>query len=442
LVIDELGKFLEYAAREQEQGDVFVLQELAEASAGSPGLCLVTILHQAFERYAADLPASAREEWGKIQGRYEDIAFQEPPEQLIDLLAHAIGHVSDPVTRRLEASARKIAEVAAGLGLAPRGLTKQQFVHAMVRCSPIHPLAVLGLVRLCRKFGQHQRSLFSFLVSNEPHGFSEFCQRPVEGEGVPWYRLDTLYDYVAEALGNGLSMGESATRWAEVQGALDSAVALPESERRIIKTVGLLSAVGAYGEFKPTTDLLSFAGEDPKAVRQDLDALVKRSIMVYRRHSQCFGLWQGSDIDLEARLVEARRRCVTDRLRTTLDMRLSQADTNSWLFPAKTKSGHIEASSLRKQHAKALKASGVAPFELYILRHTCLTRWSKWMDPFTFHRVAGHTDMKTTMRYVHPSDADMDEALVKARDAQGGHTSGHTRNAPTVGEMKAPAKLQ
>jgi hypothetical protein len=42
------------------------------------------------------------------------------------------------------------------------------------------------------------------------------------------------------------------------------------------------------------------------------------------------------------------------------------------------------------------------------------------MDPFTFHRVAGHADMKTTMRYVHPSDADMDEAVVKARKDQVG----------------------
>ena len=58
--------------------------------------------------------------------------------------------------------------------------------------------------------------------------------------------------------------------------------------------------------------------------------------------------------------------------------------------------------------------------------HTCLTRWAKWMDPFTFHRVAGHADMKTTMRYVHPSDADMDEAIMKAREVQAGHTSRHT----------------
>jgi hypothetical protein len=99
---------------------------------------------------------------------------------------------------------------------------------------------------------------------------------------------------------------------------------------------------------------------------------------------------------------------------------------DGWLFPAETKSGHIEASSLRKQHAKVSKASEVAPFELYVFRHTCLTRWSKWMDLFTLHRVAGHADMKTTMRYVHPSNEDMDEAVMKARLAQRGHTSGHT----------------
>ena len=32
LIIDELGKFLEYGADQPEQGDVFVLQELAEAA--------------------------------------------------------------------------------------------------------------------------------------------------------------------------------------------------------------------------------------------------------------------------------------------------------------------------------------------------------------------------------------------------------------------------
>ena len=62
---------------------------------------------------------------------------------------------------------------------------------------------------------------------------------------------------------------------------------------------------------------------------------------------------------------------------------------SEWIFPAPTKSGHVEASSLKKQHAAALKASGVAPFVLYTFRHTCITRWAKYMDPFTLHVLAG-----------------------------------------------------
>ena len=59
-------------------------------------------------------------------------------------------------------------------------------------------------------------------------------------------------------------------------------------------------------------------------------------------------------------------------------MRKAQA-TSEWVFPAPTKSGHIEhieLSGLKKQHARACQESNVEPFELYCLHHTCLTRWA------------------------------------------------------------------
>ena len=64
LVIDELGKFLEFAASYPERGDVFVLQQLAEATARetTPSLFLLTILHQSFDQYAEKLRPSARQE--------------------------------------------------------------------------------------------------------------------------------------------------------------------------------------------------------------------------------------------------------------------------------------------------------------------------------------------------------------------------------------------
>ena len=45
-----------------------------------------------------------------------------------------------------------------------------------------------------------------------------------------------------------------------------------------------------------------------------------------------------------------------------------------FVFAGETKSGHIEPSTIRGLHARALAASGVRPFVLYTLRHTFLTR--------------------------------------------------------------------
>ncbi len=184
-------------------------------------------------------------------------------------------------------------------------------------------------------------------------------------------------------------------------------------------------------------------GEQPKKP----DAFVLRDVIATLLHcglrpEECFRLTRDNIRDgaiwiFRGKRKGSRRRIrMTDRVRGFLDMRLSRFGESGWLFPAETRSGHVEPSSIRKQHTKALTASGVVPFELYVLRHTCLTRWAKWMDPFTFHRVAGHADMKTTMRYVHPSDAEMDEAIIKARDAERGHSSGHSR------ENAAPSEAQ
>jgi integrase len=62
----------------------------------------------------------------------------------------------------------------------------------------------------------------------------------------------------------------------------------------------------------------------------------------------------------------------------------------------------------------------------YTFRHTCLPRWSAYLDPYTLAYFAGHSDFSTTSRYVHPNLNTAREAMERARNAQGGHTIGHT----------------
>ena len=117
-----------------------------------------------------------------------------------------------------------------------------------------------------------------------------------------------------------------------------------------------------------------------------------------------------------------RRLPCTPRVMSILEMRRTETKSD-WIFPRDTASGHIEGSTLKKQHEAAIKAADVTPFVVYDLRHTRITRWAKVLPLPVVQRLAGHTDISTTMRYVHVNDDDVRAAMAKER---GGHTSWHT----------------
>jgi integrase len=128
------------------------------------------------------------------------------------------------------------------------------------------------------------------------------------------------------------------------------------------------------------------------------------------RPDECFRLrWEDVRDDavhvLFGKTASARRIIpLTPRMAAFLDMRRAVAQSE-WVFPASTRSGHIEKSSLKKQHAKACELAKIEPFVLYTFRHTCLTRWAAYMDPYTLAYLAGHSDFSTTRRYGSPAGA-------------------------------------
>ncbi|MDX1910581.1 MAG: hypothetical protein SFV22_03800, partial [Saprospiraceae bacterium] len=67
LLIDEFGKFLEYAARHEPEKELYFLQQLAEFVNNSDhNILLITSLHQNFDAYASKLNEPQRNEWTKV----------------------------------------------------------------------------------------------------------------------------------------------------------------------------------------------------------------------------------------------------------------------------------------------------------------------------------------------------------------------------------------
>ena len=57
---------------------------------------LLTLQHMAFDDYVRGANALQRREWGKVQGRFEDISFIESAEQSLRLVAGAFEHHRRP----------------------------------------------------------------------------------------------------------------------------------------------------------------------------------------------------------------------------------------------------------------------------------------------------------------------------------------------------------
>ena len=55
---------------------------------------------------------------------------------------------------------------------------------------------------------------------------------------------------------------------------------------------------------------------------------------------------------------------------------------------------------------------------IHACRHTFLTEAGKYTDPFTLQYVAGHDNIKTTMRYVHPQEDTVETLFVRLASAR------------------------
>ena len=140
---------------------------------------------QAFEEYAHRLSREMRDEWSKIQGRFVDLVINAAGDEQIDLVARAIQ--CDRRPNRKSPLAKLVVRQM-------QRRTTPELAKTLNGCWPLHPIVacLIGPVSR-RRFGQNQRSIFSFLNSAEPQGFQDFLRSAKE---CGLYRVDQLWDYL------------------------------------------------------------------------------------------------------------------------------------------------------------------------------------------------------------------------------------------------------
>lgn len=311
LILDELGKFLEFAALHPERQDVFLLQRLAEAASRSADepLFVVTLLHQGFNAYADQLNQSAQREWEKVAGRFEEIVFNQPVEQITNLIASALNVSTEEVPRPQSFELRQAMERTIGLGWFGSAPAKS-LSELATRLYPLHPTVPPILIRTFRRFGQNERSLFSFLVSNEPFGLQAFSGKSLRDGDL--YRLHDFYDYVRTNFGHRLAVQSYRSHWNLIDSVIESFATEDELQIKVLKTVGILNLINDC-DFVPTEEALAcaLAGTDQTARRQVHSAIEKlhkgKRVLYDRGGARGLCLWPHTSVDLEKAYDDARR---------------------------------------------------------------------------------------------------------------------------------------
>ncbi|KKO46563.1 hypothetical protein WG68_04460 [Arsukibacterium ikkense] len=303
LIIDEFGKFLEYDARHSNSEDIHLLQIIAEASKGSDTgrILFFVLLHQAFDQYAKGMSDSLKKEWSKIQGRFETIPFLESTEQTLKILANSFSYQQTAAEQAIYAEQFKTAaRYFLSADLLKTSLDETELAELLQQCYPLHPITALILPQLCQKVAQNERTLFSFIGSHEPFGFRELAQNSKDG----FIGLGGIYDYFIANQSGAITDSLTQKRWYEVLSAVDRLGDAESTSVSLLKAIGLLNIVGVRGGFKASEALLQLLFGS--AFEEAKQTLINKSLIVFRRYSQEYAVWQGSDFDLDGATEKAK----------------------------------------------------------------------------------------------------------------------------------------
>jgi nitrogen regulatory protein PII-like uncharacterized protein len=301
IAIDEFGKFLEYASENQPEKELYIIQKLAEfANDSNKNIIFLTTLHQGFDAYRSKLDEKSRNEWEKVKGRLKEIAFNEPVEQLLHLAAKYLNGKLKNV------SAKEFKNLYHSI-ITSRVYPLYNSLSENI-AEQLYPLEILSagiLARSLQRYGQNERSLFTFLETTNFHKYLY--------KNKTYFNLVDVYDYLLNNFYSLLSSKHNPDylKWTIIKSTLERAEVLFENDsvdkEKIIKTIGLLNILAPAGS-KINSEFLKNYGRlslNVSNVENEIKALEKNKLIRFQSYSDSYVLFEGTDVDIDLALTDA-----------------------------------------------------------------------------------------------------------------------------------------
>lgn len=168
--------------------------------------------------------------------------------------------------------------------------------------------ALLGPISK-RQFGQNERSTFGFLSSVEPYGFRSYLQSTPKLDAT-WYRPSDYWDYLRANLESAILSSPDGHRWAQAVEAVERA----EAKTADPLHVGLIKNIAVIDLFRNGSGLAAepevlraiSPGKSQEEIDAALEQLAKWRVVLFKKHTGSWSMFEGSDFDIDAAVAQAR----------------------------------------------------------------------------------------------------------------------------------------
>lgn len=292
VVYDEFSKYLEASISDTSNSDAKLLQDFAEKCDRSANnqINLMLISHKDIGNYLDDkLSKEKIDAWKGVSGRFKHVLIQNHFVQIYEIISNVICKDENYWENFKEKHNNKFLDLKE-IYKKNKLVTKNQELNLVIEdCYPLHPISTFILPRLSEKIAQNERTLFTFLSSEQKYTLNHFLNK--SGDKYELLTPDFLYDYFEPLIKKEIYTGNIYKTYRVLKNALEK-TKKNKLESKILKTLFLIYAIEEFERIVPTQNtIINIYKNSVKKISEieiALDNLKEKECVVFLKRSNNF----------------------------------------------------------------------------------------------------------------------------------------------------------
>lgn len=336
IVYDEFSKYLESSITKASVGDIKMLQDFAEKCnrSGEKQMHLMLISHKDISNYIDKLPKQKVDGWKGISERFKHITLHNNFSQMYEIISTVIKKDASFWERYCITNKDRFEDLAdrfKAYGLFDKD-NNETIDIAIKGCYPLHPISTFILPRLSEKVAQNERTLFTFLSSENKFTLSSYLGG-VDSE-FPMLTPDYIYDYFEPLFRKEIYTSEVHKLYKLTSNILRR-LEIDSLGAKIIKTIALIYIVEQFEKLPPTLDMIVSTFKEyavnTHEIEKTLIELIEKQYVIYLKQSNNFlKLKESSGVDILKSIADT-----IEKTKSTVSVKeiLNKSSFDSYMYP-------------------------------------------------------------------------------------------------------------